>query len=270
VTGSNAPGSRGHALGVTNAPACASAADVVVVAHDDALVAVDKPAGLPSVPGRKPELADCAWSRVRAAFPDARVVHRLDMATSGLLLFARGAAAQSAMSRAFATRAVRKTYVALVHGRVADDAGTIELPLAADWPNRPRQIVDHAHGKPSTTRWRVRAREVDPSAIGMAGFGSTPDAPFTLLELEPLTGRSHQLRVHLASLGHPIVGDTLYGPPASRDAALMHLHAMSVELEHPSTGRHLHLRTEEPPWTTAAAIPTCTTSPTPASRAASI
>jgi tRNA pseudouridine32 synthase/23S rRNA pseudouridine746 synthase len=249
---------------VTDAAAFAPAADVVVVAHDDALVAVDKPAGLPSVPGRRPELADCAWSRVCVAFPDARVVHRLDMATSGLLLFARGAAAQSALSRAFATRAVRKTYVALVHGRVADDAGTIDLPLAADWPNRPRQIVDHAHGKPSTTRWQVRAREVHPSTIGMAGFGSTPDAPLTLLELEPLTGRSHQLRVHLASLGHPIVGDTLYGPPASRDAALMYLHAMSVELEHPSTGRHLHLRTEEPPWTAAASLACTTTTLTPA------
>ncbi len=216
-----------------NDDAGVSAIDIVTA--NDAWAAVDKPAGLPSVPGRKPELADCAWSRVQQRFPDALVVHRLDMATSGLLLFARGIDMQRALSHAFAAREVRKTYVALVHGHVADDEGTIDLPLAADWPRRPRQVVDHEHGKPSLTRWRVKERP--------------GEAPRTLLELEPLTGRTHQLRVHLAAIGHPIVGDALYGPADSRDAVhRMRLHALSIELSHPITGQPMTLRTKGPSW----------------------
>ena len=205
---------------------------------DESWVAVDKPAGLPSVPGRKPELADCAWARVRLHWADALVVHRLDMATSGLLLFARGIEAQRSLSRAFAEREVRKTYVALVHGHVAGNAGEIALPLAADWPHRPRQIVDHDRGKRSLTRWRVAARSADTGQ--------------TLLTLEPLTGRSHQLRVHLAAIGHPIVGDALYGGASgtalSDSGRPMRLHALSIELVHPASGVRTTLRTQEPPW----------------------
>jgi len=195
---------------------------------DEHLLVVDKPAGLLSVPGRGPDKHDCAAARVQRSYPDALVVHRLDMATSGLLLLARGAPMQRALSRAFAERQVQKRYHALVAGRLdafqpADDGWClIDLPLAADWPNRPRRIVDQAHGKPSQTRWRVLA------------YDAAADA--TRVELEPLTGRSHQLRVHLQSLGHPILGDTLYAPPpVQARAPRLLLHARRLELVHPAS-----------------------------------
>jgi tRNA pseudouridine32 synthase/23S rRNA pseudouridine746 synthase len=166
-----------------------------VVYADDRLVVVDKPPGLLSVPGRTEP--DCASARVQALYPDALVVHRLDQATSGLLLFARGAQAQRELSADFAERRVGKVYVAVVAGRLEGE-GVIDLPLGADWPNRPRQQVDFKRGKPSQTRWRVLAHE----------------GPDTRLLLTPVTGRSHQLRVHLAHVGHPILGDALYAPPA--------------------------------------------------------
>ena len=192
------------------------------IVHADAhWVIVDKPAGLPAVPGRAPELHDCAASRVQALYADARVVHRLDMATSGLLVFARGIDAQRTLSRAFAERRVRKRYVAWIDGLLADDAGSIDLPLIVDWPNRPRQIVDAVRGKPSLTHWRVLAR------------GATR----TLVELQPVTGRSHQLRVHLAAIGHAILGDDLYAAPAAAAAApRLLLHAQALELAHPASG----------------------------------
>src|SRR5262249_29537816 len=148
---------------------------------DDALIVVEKPSGLLAVPGRGEQGSDCLAARLQARYADALVVHRLDQATSGLIVFARGAAAQRALSMAFARRAVDKRYGAVVAGAMLMDEGTIELPLMRDWPNRPRQIVDFAHGKPSTTHWRVLRREAQPTRV----------------ELEPLTGRSHQLRVHL-------------------------------------------------------------------------
>jgi tRNA pseudouridine32 synthase/23S rRNA pseudouridine746 synthase len=166
-----------------------------VVYADDRLVVVDKPPGMLSVPGRTEP--DCASARVQALYPDALVVHRLDQATSGLLLFARGAQAQRELSADFAERRVGKLYVAVVAGRLEGE-GVIDLPLGADWPNRPRQQVDFKRGKPSQTRWRVLAHE----------------GPDTRLLLTPVTGRSHQLRVHLAHVGHPILGDALYAPPA--------------------------------------------------------
>lgn len=186
---------------------------------DDNLVVVDKPAGLLSVPGRGDERADCALSRVRAYAPDAQTVHRLDMATSGLLVFGRGPDMQRALSRAFMHREVDKRYVAEVLGRVEPDQGRIDLPLITDWPNRPRQKVDTLVGKPSLTRWTVLAR----------GEGRTR------LELEPVTGRSHQLRVHLAAIGHPICGDELYGP-GDDGCARMHLHARWLRFAHPRHG----------------------------------
>jgi tRNA pseudouridine32 synthase/23S rRNA pseudouridine746 synthase len=182
---------------------------------DDDLIVVDKPAGLLAVPGLVS--ADNLWARVVACHADALVVHRLDMATSGLLLFARGPAMQRALSTAFAQRAVSKRYVAVVDGLMATDAGTIALPLAADWPQRPRQKVDLALGKPSQTNWRVLSRDAARAT--------------TRLELEPVTGRTHQLRVHLAAIGHAIVGDALYATAAVRDAApRLLLHASALRL----------------------------------------
>lgn len=183
-----------------------------VVHADDRLVVVDKPAGLLSVPGRTEP--DCASARVQALHPDALVVHRLDQATSGLLLFARGAAAQRRLSADFAERRIAKAYVAVVAGRLEGE-GQIDLPLAADWPNRPRQQVDLERGKPSQTRWRVLGHE----------------GPHTRVRLEPLTGRSHQLRVHLAALGHAILGDALYAAPdiaAASPRLLLHASELGV------------------------------------------
>ncbi len=183
-----------------------------VLHADEALIVVDKPAGLLSVPGRGVAGADNLTARVQACHAEAQIVHRLDMATSGLMLFARGAAVQRALSMAFAARRVHKRYEAIVQGQPALDAGEITLPLRVDWPQRPRQKVDWLHGKPSLTRWRVLARE----DLG------------TRLELEPVSGRSHQLRVHLAAIGHPILGDDLYGDgPASAPRLLLHAHALA-------------------------------------------
>ena len=200
---------------------------------DDHCIVIDKPAGLLSVPGRGEHLQDCLATRVQAQFGDALVVHRLDMATSGLMLFARGAAAQRALSRAFAQREVRKRYVAVVRGLMAQPEGEIDLPLQADWPNRPMQKVDTAHGKPSLTRYRV--------------LHFDPTTNTTRLALEPVTGRAHQLRVHLLAIGHPILGDALYAPPvvqALSDRLL--LHASSLAFAQPDTGTMLQLESEVP------------------------
>lgn len=196
---------------------------------DDTLLVVDKPSGLLAVPGRGPDKQDCLAARVQARFPDALIVHRLDMATSGLMVMARGPAAQRGLSRAFAAREVNKRYVAVVAGRLEappEDWGTIDLPIIVDWPNRPLRIVDHQLGKPSTTHWRV---------LGYAASGSA-----TRLELEPVTGRSHQLRIHLRELGHPILGDALYAPPAVQAlAGRLLLHACSLHFTHPVTAEVL-------------------------------
>jgi len=195
------------------------------------MIVADKPAGLLAVPGRGPERADCLAARVQARYADALVVHRLDMGTSGLIVFARGLQAQRHLGMAFAERRVHKTYVAVVGGAVVADAGEIDLPLITDWPNRPRQMVDHARGKPSLTRWRVLERH--------SAADTTPDADAcrTRLELTPVTGRSHQLRVHLMAIGHPIVGDELYAPPTLAAAApRLLLHAHELVLPHPTGG----------------------------------
>jgi len=202
---------------------------LVLLYADDWLVAVDKPAGMLSVPGRGADKADCAARRVQAVFPDALVVHRLDMGTSGVLVFGRGAVAQRALSISFAERAVAKRYLAVVAGSPAEDEGRIELPLICDWPNRPRQKVDAERGKPSTTLWRVLARHGGP-------------APTARLALTPVTGRSHQLRVHLQAIGHPIVGDELYAPPDVHALApRLLLHAELLTLPHPGDSRALTL-----------------------------
>jgi tRNA pseudouridine32 synthase / 23S rRNA pseudouridine746 synthase len=191
--------------------------------EDESLVAIDKPAGLLSVPGRGEANRDCVAARVQVEMPDALVVHRLDQATSGVMLFGRGAASQRALSIAFAERRVAKRYEAVVQGLVNDNEGEIDLPLATDWPNRPRQKVDHEQGKPSLTRWRVLSRDAASRT--------------TRLQLEPVTGRSHQLRVHLAAIGHAIVGDTLYAPGTVEPRLL--LHACELRLPHPADGRTL-------------------------------
>ena len=192
---------------------------VEIVTVDDAFIVVNKPGGLLSVPGRGPDKADCLSARVQAEFPEALVVHRLDMETSGLMVFARSLDAQRTLNRAFEQRLVEKYYVAVVTGIVSTEQGTIDLPLICDWPNRPRQMVDHAIGKPSTTHFTVLGRD----AARMQ----------TRVGLTPITGRSHQLRVHMASLGHAIIGDSLYSvnPPPEHQRLL--LHAAKLRFPHP-------------------------------------
>ncbi|MBI2306710.1 MAG: RluA family pseudouridine synthase [Rhodocyclales bacterium] len=197
------------------------------VLHADAsLLVVNKPAGLLSVPGRGPGMDDCLARRVQAVYPDALIVHRLDMETSGLMVLARGAGMHRRLSFAFQQRQVEKRYVAVVDGVPAASEGVIALPLLADWPNRPRQKVDHALGKPSLTRWRVLAYD--------------PERDATRVALAPETGRSHQLRVHLLALGHPILGDALYASPAARAKAdRLLLHADFLAFAHPLGGEPL-------------------------------
>jgi tRNA pseudouridine32 synthase/23S rRNA pseudouridine746 synthase len=204
-----------------------------VVYCDDRVIVVEKPAGLLSVPGRGADKQDCLSARVQREFADALVVHRLDMATSGLFLMARGTEAQRTLSIAFAGREVRKRYVALVTGRMPANEGEIDMPLIADWPNRPRQKVDQEIGKPSRTLWRVIA------------YDAASDT--TRVELEPVTGRSHQLRVHLMAVGHPILGDALYAAPEVQGLALrLMLHATQLELAHPVSGKTLLFRSDPP------------------------
>lgn len=186
---------------------------------DDALIVAEKPAGLLAVPGRGPDKQDCLSRRVQACYPDALIVHRLDMDTSGLLCFARTAEAQRRLNLSFEERRVGKRYCARVIGRIEGE-GEIDLPLSVDWENRPRSKVDHEHGKPSRTRWRA------------AGYDAASDT--TRVELAPVTGRSHQLRVHLAALGFPIFGDPLYAP--EKQAGRMYLHAAALALFHPGDG----------------------------------
>lgn len=191
------------------------------VLHADALLVVlDKPAGLLSVPGKGPALADCLEARARSLWPDALTVHRLDLATSGVCVVARGAVAHRVLSMQFARRHTTKTYEALVRGRVWADTGRIDLPLRADWPNRPRQMVDPVRGKPAVTAFSAMERSGDT----------------TRLRLTPVTGRSHQLRLHLLALGHPILGDPIYGGGTAEAPRLM-LHATRLAFRHPADGR---------------------------------
>jgi tRNA pseudouridine32 synthase/23S rRNA pseudouridine746 synthase len=199
---------------------------------DDTLLVVDKPAGLLSVPGRGEDKADCLASRIQLQYPDALIVHRLDMSTSGLLLLARGEEMHRQLSRLFRERLVDKRYIAVVDGCLAAEAGEVALPLICDWPNRPRQKVDFEIGKRSLTRFRRLA------------FDAANNV--TRVELEPITGRSHQLRVHMAELGHPILGDDLYAGAAEGKAERLLLHAMDLAFVHPLTGEALSFHCPPP------------------------
>jgi len=200
-----------------------------VLHKDDRVLAVSKASGLLSVPGKPAEHADCLEFRVRKAFPDARIVHRLDMDTSGVMVLALTPAAHRHLGLQFERRKTEKTYVARVWGDVAGSEGRIDQPLICDWPNRPRQMICLEHGKSAVTDWSVISR----------------DNGSTRLLLKPLTGRSHQLRVHLLSLGHPILGDNLYAHPEALHAAeRLQLHAQSLTLHHPDGGERITFQAE--------------------------
>lgn len=189
-----------------------------VVYRDDDVLVLNKPSGLLSVPGRKPEHKDSLQSRAQAQFPTATTVHRLDMETSGLIVMALNKAAHVHLSRQFEQRLVKKKYLARVYGHLPTDAGVVEAPLICDWPNRPKQKVDFEQGKKALTYWQVLKKETRT----------------TLVELKPVTGRSHQLRVHMLYLGHPIVGDVLYASgKALTEFECLNLHSEELKFNHP-------------------------------------
>lgn len=190
-----------------------------IIYEDEDLVVVNKPAGLLSVMGRLPEHQDSAYLRILEKFPTAKVTHRLDMATSGLLMFAKHRDAEVAVSKMFQARTVKKYYVALVQGQIQAE-GSVEVPLITDWENRPRQMVHFELGKQAKTLFQLMEydAETDQSRV----------------RLEPVTGRSHQLRVHMMHIGHPIMGDKLYHPdPARFHLKRMALHAAYLAFQHP-------------------------------------
>jgi len=201
---------------------------------EPAFVVLDKPPGLLSEPGRGADKRDSLLVRAQAVWPDARIVHRLDMMTSGVIVLALETLAHASLSEAFRERQVDKRYEALVHGRPEHDEGEIDLPLGVDWPNRPRQVVCHDTGRPSLTQYRVIGQgHVD-------GIGT-----LTRIELAPITGRTHQLRVHLAALGCPIAGDPFYGRDADESPRMM-LHACRLDFAHPLTGETLSFESTVP------------------------
>ena len=206
-----------------------------VVHADPQLVVVDKPAGMPSVPARTPLDPPDVAARLAAAYGPLEAVHRLDRDTSGLLVLARTRAARAALGRSFEQARVTKRYLAIVSHPLPQTTGEIHLPLAADRDRPPRQRVDPVLGRRAATRWQVRA-----------AADVRPGQKLILVELAPLTGRSHQLRVHLAWLGCPILGDRLYGPPDPRAAPLA-LHAAGIVFSHPATGQQFALAAAPPP-----------------------
>ena len=201
-----------------------------VIHEDHEILVVNKPSGLLSVPGRGEHLADCLLSRVQEVFPQALLVHRLDRDTSGLIVFGLSPHAQRNLSSQFEKRMTKKSYVARVWGRLEPKAGTVDLPLIVDWPNRPRQMVDHENGKQAITDWRVLRS----------------DENETRVRLMPRTGRSHQLRVHMQALGHPILGDPFYATGDALEFPRLMLHSEELRLSHPDGGAGVRFRAKAP------------------------
>ncbi|SOB94961.1 pseudouridine synthase [Rhodobacter maris] len=191
---------------------------------DHEILVVDKQSGLLSVPGKGAHKADCLIERLKGAFPQVLLVHRLDADTSGVIVFALTPHAQRHLGLQFEHRQTKKHYLARLWGHLDPKAGQVDLPLCVDWPNRPRQHVNHEIGKPAQTDWRVLRHEPEGT---------------TRVRLTPLTGRSHQLRVHMLSLGHPILGDPLYADGPARDFPRLMLHAESLRLRHPDGGQFM-------------------------------
>ena len=202
-----------------------------IIYQDKDILVVNKPSGLLSVPGRDPAHRDSIYARILADSPNAQVVHRLDMSTSGVIVFALRRNAEKELKRQFRDRETKKTYFARVAGHMKNDYGTVDLPLICDWPNRPKQKVDHKLGKPSLTHYEVISRA----------------KRSTLVKLTPITGRSHQLRVHMLAIGHPILGDNFYADPlAKRLASRLLLHAHELTIKQPYSGKELTFNCDTP------------------------
>lgn len=202
-----------------------------IIHEDEDIVVFDKPSGLLSVPGKDPALFDSLQSRALERFPGAGTIHRLDKDTSGIIVMARHKSAHGHIGKQFEYRQTRKFYIARVFGRVAEDEGLVDLPLATDWENKPRQDVNFERGRPAQTRWQVIGRE----------------ARATRLKLTPITGRTHQLRVHMKEIGHPILGDPFYATGDALAAAdRLQLHAAELGFRHPRGGELVVFRSEPP------------------------
>jgi tRNA pseudouridine32 synthase/23S rRNA pseudouridine746 synthase len=201
-----------------------------ILHEDHEILVVNKPAGLLSVPGKGADLADCLIARLEAVYPQVLLVHRLDRDTSGVMVFGLTPHAQRHLGLQFEKRQTKKTYLARVVGRLEPKTGTVDLPLIVDWPNRPLQKVDHDTGKPAVTDWRVMKASDAESRV----------------KLFPQTGRSHQLRVHMLALGHPILGDPLYAPETADQYPRMMLHAEELRLRHPDGGEGVKFRVPAP------------------------
>jgi len=202
--------------------------DVFYLDHE--LLVVNKPPGLLSVPGRGALLADCLITRIQSEYPTALLVHRLDRDTSGAMVFALSANAQRHLGLQFEKRQIKKTYVARVWGQIEADTGTVDLPIIVDWPNRPKQMICHDTGRAAVTDWQVINR----------------DRGETRVKLSPKTGRSHQLRIHMLALGHPILGDPFYGTLESQEAIRLMLHSHRLRLRHPDGGEMMDFRAKLP------------------------
>lgn len=207
------------------------AGGLTVLYEDQDLLIIDKPSGLLSVPGRDPAHGDCVEARAQTHNPAARIVHRLDMDTSGIMVLAMNPQAHRHLGLQFERRKTAKVYEARVWGHIAEDAGRVDLPLICDWPNRPKQMVDHERGRAAQTDWQVIAR----------------DATATRIRLKPYTGRSHQLRVHMLSIGHPILGDRFYATGKALDAAnRLQLHSCALTLHRPTGGERITFESPAP------------------------
>ena len=205
--------------------------DPLDILYEDAeIIALNKPSGLLSVPGKGEHLADCLLSRLQAVFPHALLVHRLDRDTSGVMVFALSPHAQRHLGLQFEKRQMKKTYIARVWGEMSEPEGEVDLPLCVDWPNRPLQHVDYENGKPAQTTWRVMRHEEGTTRVC----------------LHPKTGRSHQLRVHMLELGHPILGDPFYAEGPAADFPRLMLHAEELRLRSPADGHGIRVRSKTP------------------------
>jgi tRNA pseudouridine32 synthase/23S rRNA pseudouridine746 synthase len=204
----------------------------LTVLHADArMLVLDKPSGLLTVPGQDPALADCLEARARETWPTATLVHRLDKDTSGIVLMALDKKALGDLGQQFEKRRTKKRYVARVWGVMEADSGLVDMPLATDWENKPRQRVDWENGRASQTEWTVLEREAQATRVG----------------LNPLTGRTHQLRVHMLTIGHPILGDQFYATGEALAAAnRLQLHAEELTFFHPDDGREMTFRSPAP------------------------
>ncbi|MEY4474697.1 MAG: bifunctional tRNA pseudouridine(32) synthase/23S rRNA pseudouridine(746) synthase RluA [Pseudomonadota bacterium] len=203
---------------------------LLILYQDEHIVVVNKPSGLLSVPGRAPENKDSVMTRIQVDYPAAQSVHRLDMATSGVIVVALTKAAERELKRQFREREPKKSYIARVWGHLVQDQGLIDLPLICDWPNRPKQKVCYETGKSAQTEYQVLSRDADGT---------------TRVKLSPITGRSHQLRVHMLAMGHPILGDGFYAhPEAKAMASRLQLHAQELCITHPELETLMHFKCE--------------------------